>query len=103
MVRSQAPLPEGITRSISHGRYGEAADALRTLVRREPSMAVLVALADMTFQLGELTEAKENALRAVEAALGNTPRACCWPACGQRWGFENRRRNVTMLFRRTHS
>ena len=67
MVRSQAPLPEGITRSISHGRYGEAADALRTLVRREPSVSVLVALADMTFQLGELTEARENALRAVEA------------------------------------
>jgi hypothetical protein len=67
MVRSQAPLPEGITRSISHGRYGEAADALRTLVQREPSVAVLVALADMTFQLGELTEAKENALKAVDA------------------------------------
>jgi hypothetical protein len=68
MVRSQAPLPEGITRSISHGRYGEAADALRALVQREPSVAVLVALADMAFQLGELTEAKENALKAVAAA-----------------------------------
>ena len=67
MVRSQAPLPEGITRSISHGRFGEAADALRNLVRREPSVAVLVALADMNFQLGELTEAKENALKAVGA------------------------------------
>ena len=67
MVRSQAPLPEGITRSIAHGRFAEAADALRTLVQREPSVAVLVALADMTFQLGELTEAKENALKAVEA------------------------------------
>jgi tetratricopeptide (TPR) repeat protein len=67
MVRSQAPLPEGITRSISHGRFAEAADALRTLVQREPSVAVLVALADMTFQLGELTEAKANALKAVEA------------------------------------
>lgn len=67
MVRSQAPLPEGITRSISHGRYGEAADALRTLVQREPSVAALVALADMAFQLGELTEAKENALKAVAA------------------------------------
>jgi tetratricopeptide (TPR) repeat protein len=68
MARSQAPLPEGITRSISHGRYGEAAEALRTLVQREPSVAVLVALADMAFQLGELTEAKDNALRAVDAA-----------------------------------
>ena len=67
MVRSQAPLPEGITRSISHGRYGEAADALRTLVRSEPSVAILVALADMNFQLGDLTEAKENALTVVAA------------------------------------
>ena len=67
MVRSQAPLPEGITRSISHGRFAEAADALRTLVQHKPSVAVLVALADMSFQLGELTEAKKNALKAVDA------------------------------------
>ena len=67
MVRSQAPVPEGIKRSISHGRYSEAADALRDLVRREPSVAVLAALADMNFQLGDLAEAKENALKAVAA------------------------------------
>src|SRR5258708_35560098 len=67
MVRSLAPVPEAIQRSISHGRYGEAADALRDLVQREPSVAILVALADMNFQLGDLTEAKENALKAVEA------------------------------------
>ena len=57
-------MPEGIKRSISNGRYGEAADALRNLVRREPSVAILVALADVTFQLGNLTEAKESALKA---------------------------------------
>jgi hypothetical protein len=67
MVRSQAPVPEGIKRSISHGRYSEAADALRDLVRREPSVAVLAALADMNFQLGDLAEAKDNALKAVGA------------------------------------
>jgi tetratricopeptide (TPR) repeat protein len=67
MVRSQAPVPEAIKRSIACGRYSEAADALRTLVRREPSVAVLVALADMNFQLGDLTEAKDNALKAVGA------------------------------------
>ena len=67
MVRSQAPVPEGIRRSISHGRYSEAADALRNLVRSEPSAAVLVALADMNFQLGDLAEAKDNALKAVAA------------------------------------
>lgn len=67
MVRSQAPVPEGIKRSIAGGRYSEAADALRSLARSEPSVAVLVALADMNFQLGDLTEAKENALKAVAA------------------------------------
>ena len=67
MVRSQAPLPEGIKRSISHGRYSEAADALRALVRGESSVAALVALADMNFHLGNLAEAKENALEAVTA------------------------------------
>ena len=67
MVRSLAPVPEGIKRSISCGRYSEAADALRNLVRWEPSVAILVALADMNLQLGDLTEAKENALKAVGA------------------------------------
>ena len=37
------------------------------LVRCEPSVAIFAALADMNFQLGDLTEAKENALKAVEA------------------------------------
>src|SRR5262245_38323400 len=67
MVRSQAPVPEAIKRSIACGRYSEAAGALRDLVRQEPSVAILVALADMNLQLGELTEAKENALKAVAA------------------------------------
>ena len=67
MVRSQAPVPEAIKRSIACGRYSEAAGALRDLVRQEPSVAILVALADMNLQLGHLTEAKENALSAVEA------------------------------------
>jgi tetratricopeptide (TPR) repeat protein len=65
MVHSQARVPEGIKRSIAGGRYSKAADALRDLVRSEPSVAILVALADMNFQLGDLTEAKENALKAV--------------------------------------
>jgi hypothetical protein len=67
MARSSAPVPEDIKRDISHGRYSEAADALRTLVEREPSVAILVALGDVNLQLGKLTEAKDNALRAVEA------------------------------------
>jgi len=67
MVRSQAAVPEGIQRSIASGRYSEAADALRNLAGSTPSVAVLTALADMNFQLGDLTEAKENALKAVAA------------------------------------
>ena len=58
MAHSQTPVPEGIKRSIANGRYGEAADALRNLVRRERSAAILTALADINLQLGNLTEAK---------------------------------------------
>jgi hypothetical protein len=67
MARSKAAVPEGIQRSIAGGRYSEAADALRSLAASAPSVAVLTALGDMNFQLGDLTEAKENALKAVAA------------------------------------
>ena len=67
MIRSRAVVPEDVKLSISHGRYSEAAQALRSLAWREPSAAILVALADMNFQLGDLSEAKENALKAVAA------------------------------------
>ena len=67
MVRPKAAVPEGIQRSIAGGRYGEAADALRNLVESSPSAIILTALADMNFQLGDLAEAKENALKAVAA------------------------------------
>src|SRR5262249_30072983 len=67
MVRSQAPVPESIKRCISGGRFNEAADALRILAQRESSAAILAALADMNLQLGNLAEAKENALGAVDA------------------------------------
>jgi hypothetical protein len=67
MVRSLTQVPEAISRSIVAGRYGEAADALRVVVRTDPSVAALVALASMTLQLGELAEAKQSALAAVAA------------------------------------
>ena len=70
MAGSHVPVPESIKRSISHGRYDEAADALRILVQGKPSVPVLVALADVSFQLGDLTEAKQNAVRAVEIDPG---------------------------------
>ncbi len=71
MVRSQASVPEFVKRNIAHGRYREAADALRGLVRAEPSVAVLSALADTNLQMGDLIEAKGNALAAVEADARN--------------------------------
>ncbi|MBL6652980.1 MAG: hypothetical protein ISP49_15395, partial [Reyranella sp.] len=71
MARSQVPVPEGIKRIIASGCFGEAAASLRTLAEREPSVAVLTALADMNLQLGELAEAKENALKAVETDARN--------------------------------
>lgn len=67
MVRSLTQVPEAISRSIVAGRYGEAADALRVVVRTDPSVAAHVALASMTLQLGELAEAKQSALAAVAA------------------------------------
>ncbi len=67
MVRPQAAVPEGIQRSIAGGRYSEAADALRNLAGSTPSAIILTTLADMNFQLGDLSEAKENALKAVAA------------------------------------
>ncbi len=66
MARSSAPVPEGIKRIIASGRYGEAAASLRSLAEREPSVAILTALADMNLQLGELAQAKQNALEAGE-------------------------------------
>src|SRR5262249_27864862 len=67
MARSQVLVPEGIKRIIANGRYGEAAGCLRELAQQEPSVAILTALADVNLQLGELTEAKDHALKAVEA------------------------------------
>lgn len=71
MARSHVLVPEGIKRIIASGRYSEAADSLRSLVEREPSVAILTALADVSLQLGDLAEAKENALKAVDADSRN--------------------------------
>ncbi|MBI2741507.1 MAG: hypothetical protein HYX38_33850 [Rhodospirillales bacterium] len=71
MARSPVLVPEGIKRIIASGRYSEAADSLRSLVEREPSVAILTALADVSLQLGDLAEAKENALKAVDADCRN--------------------------------
>jgi len=67
MAHSQSPVPEDVKRTIADGRYGEAAGALRDLARRDPSAAILTALADVNLQLGNLTEAKDSAVKAAEA------------------------------------
>ena len=65
---SRNPIPNGIQKMIALGRYEEAATALTRLAAERPSLAVLVALASVNLQLGDLAAAKHQALRAVEAA-----------------------------------
>lgn len=70
MAGSPVLVPDDIKRSIASGRYREAADALVLL---EPSAAILTALADVNLQLGELSQAKANALKAVAADSRDHP------------------------------
>lgn len=64
----QSPVPNGIQKSIALGRYDEAAAALDKLAGDRPSLPVLMALAAVTLQLGDLAAAKEHGLKVVEAA-----------------------------------
>ncbi|MCW5733556.1 MAG: bacterial transcriptional activator domain-containing protein [Enhydrobacter sp.] len=64
----QNPVPSGIQKSIALGRYDEAAAALDKLAKARPSLPVLMALAAVNLQLGDLAAAKEHALKVVEAA-----------------------------------
>jgi hypothetical protein len=112
MVRSQAPLPEGITRSISHGRFAEAADALRGGL----DVWDVAAPADWTFDDYNRGEKdiraylREKGARQTSIAYaenrGLVLRGSIFhqtAALRFAEGFENRRRNVTMLFPRTRS
>jgi hypothetical protein len=67
MSLSEAPVPEGVQRHISFGRYREAAKALSTLAARRPSAPLLLALAAVDLQLGNLHAARQSVLRVVEA------------------------------------
>ncbi|MBS0522307.1 MAG: hypothetical protein JSS04_01630 [Proteobacteria bacterium] len=62
------PVPNGIQKAIALGRYEEAAAALTRLAARQPSLPALVALASVNLQLGDLAAAKQEALKAAEAA-----------------------------------
>src|SRR5688572_7677722 len=64
----ETPLPNGVQKSIALGRYEEAAAALVKLAEKQSSLPILLALASMHLQLGDLAAAKEQALKAVEAA-----------------------------------
>ena len=65
-------MPNAVQKSIALGRYDEAAAALRRLAAERPSLPVLVALASVNLQLGELADAKAQVLKAVDAAPGDT-------------------------------
>lgn len=65
---SNSPVPQGIQKIIAVGRYDEAAVALARLAADRPSLPVLVALASVNLQIGDLVAAKHQALKAVEAA-----------------------------------
>lgn len=61
-------VPNGIKKSIALGRYDEAALALGRLAKERPSVPILVALAAVNLQLGDLAAAREQALEAVATA-----------------------------------
>jgi tetratricopeptide (TPR) repeat protein len=69
---TETPVPTRIQKSIALGRYDDAAAALGRLAAERPSVPILVALASVNLQLGELAGAKQQALNAVEAAPRNT-------------------------------
>lgn len=67
----ETPVPNSVQKSIALGRYDEAAVALTRLASDRPSLPVLVALAAVNLQLGDLAAAKEQILKAVAAAPGH--------------------------------
>jgi tetratricopeptide (TPR) repeat protein len=64
----QTPVPTSVQKSIALGRYDEAALALAKLAAERPSLPILIALAAVNLQLGDLAAAKELVLKAVEAS-----------------------------------
>jgi hypothetical protein len=68
---SETPVPNSVQKSIALGRYDEAAAALTKLAAERPSLPVLVALASVNLQIGDLAAAKAQVLKAVEAAPGH--------------------------------
>ena len=65
---SETPVPSSVQKSIALGRYDEAAAALTKLAAEQPSLPVLLTLASVNLQLGDLACAKQQVLKAVEAA-----------------------------------
>jgi tetratricopeptide (TPR) repeat protein len=65
---SNNPVPSAVQKIIALGRYDEAAAALSRLAAERPSLPVLLSLASMYLELGDLAAAKRQALTAAEAA-----------------------------------
>jgi hypothetical protein len=64
----ETPVPTSVQKSVALGRYDEAAAALTKLAAEQPSLPILVALASVNLQIGDLVAAKAHVLKAVEAA-----------------------------------
>ena len=73
----EEPVPNGIQKAIASGRYKEAATTLTRLAAEQPSLPVLVTLASVDLQLGDLAAAKRQALKAAEASPRDSE-ARCW-------------------------
>lgn len=67
-MRTESPVPSSVQKSIAFGRYREAAAALARLAVDRPSPPILLALAAVDLQLGDLADAKQHVLKVVEAA-----------------------------------
>ena len=67
----ETPVPNSVQKSIARGRYDEAAAALAKLAAERPSLPVLVALASVNLQIGDLAAAKAQLLKAVAVAPGH--------------------------------
>jgi hypothetical protein len=71
LMRTEHPVPSSVQKSIALGRYDEAAAALARLAVERPSLPILLALAAVDLQLGDLVDAKQHVLKVVKAAPGH--------------------------------
>src|SRR5215471_13638676 len=68
---SEIPVPTSVQKSIALGRYDEAAAQLTRLAAERPSLPILLALASVNLQIGDLAAAKAEVLKVVAALPGH--------------------------------